>query len=402
LAEGESDFGGVLASNLDSPTHENLLWLMRKQKGPGAEWQARRFGRDKSEGFAPATTAAWSHTKRTLGIIGSMHVIWLRSFCFCLVLLLALALEAHGEDRPRSGAANFSPLSLSNALLSAGVDPTIVTEIKNDVAAKNYAKAEAELFSGFGTNAHQQIFLQVLGGVLFLDSKYLESGIAYKKAEKYGPLPETARFTLAMSYVELKRNSWAREELKRLNKEKPDQPLYTYWLGRLDYDDQRFANAKANFRKALEADSRFVRAFDGIGLCEEAVGNWNGAEENYRTANALNREQGSPFAWPPLTYGSMLSKLSRYAEAKLLLNEAVKIDPSLAKAYYELGRVEEQTSNRDAAFANFKTASAIDPHDPSPVYALFRLYKAAGREHLATITMARFRDLKAQQSKDNH
>jgi hypothetical protein len=36
------------------------------------------------------------------------------------------------------------------------------------------------------------------------------------------------------------------------------------------------------------------------------------------------------------------------------------------------------------------------------VYALFRLYKAAGKEHLAAITMARFRDLKAHQSKDNH
>jgi tetratricopeptide (TPR) repeat protein len=329
-------------------------------------------------------------------------MIWLRNFCFCLVLLPALAVEAHGEDRPRSGVADFSPLSLSNALLSAGVDPTIVTEIKNDVAAKNYTKAEAELFAGIGTSAHQQIFLQVLGGVLFLDSNYLESAIAYKKAEKYGPLPETARFTLAMNYVELKRNSWAREELKHLNKEKPDQPLYAYWLGRLDYDDQRFADAKANFRKALQADSHFVRGFDGVGLCEDALGNWNAAEENYRTANALNREQGSPFAWPPLNYGSMLLKVSRYAEAKLLLNEALKIDPSLGKAYYELGRVEEQISNPEAALADFRTASSLDPTDPSPVYALFRLYKAAGKEHLAAITMARFRDLKAQQSKDNH
>jgi tetratricopeptide (TPR) repeat protein len=358
--------------------------------------------RDKSEGLPRAGTAAWLHTNKTLSISGTCHVIPLRSFCFCLVLLLARGVETHGEDRPRSGVADLSPASLSSALLSAGVNLTIATEIKNDVATKNYVKAEAELLPRVGTGAHPQILLQVLGGVLFLDSKYLQAAIAYKKAEKYGALPETARFTLAMSYVELKRNSWAREELKRLKEEKPDQPLYAYWLGRLDYADQRFAVAKANFRRALEADAHFVRAFDGIGLCEEAIGNWKGAEENYRTANALNREQGSPFAWPPLNYGSMLSKLSRYAEAKLLLNEAVKIDPSLAKAYYELGRVEEQKSNRDAALANFKTASSIDPHDPSPVYALFRLYKAAGREHLATITMARFRELKAQQSKDNH
>lgn len=329
-------------------------------------------------------------------------MIQLRTFYLCLALRLVLSAENYRQDRPQSGNVDLSPASLSYALRSAGVDPTIVTEITDDVASKNYAKAEAELFAGIGTSAHQQIFLQVLGGVLFLDSKYLGAAIAYKKAEKYGALPETARFTLAMSYVELKRNSWAREELNRLNKEKPDQPLYAYWVGRLDYDEQRFADAKANFRKALEADPNFIRGFDGIGLCEDAVGNWNAAEENYRRANALNREQGSHFAWPPLDYGSMLSKLSRYPEAKLLLKEALIIDPSLAKAYYELGRVEERTSNQDAALADFKIASSLDPHDPSPVYALFRLYKATGREHLATITMARFRDLKAQESKDKH
>ena len=59
----------------------------------------------------------WSATIRIEGQhCGTCHMIWLKNFCFCLVLLPPLAVEAHGEDRPRSSVADFSPLALSNAL----------------------------------------------------------------------------------------------------------------------------------------------------------------------------------------------------------------------------------------------------------------------------------------------
>lgn len=312
----------------------------------------------------------------------------IRGQLFCLSLVFALACRAQPNEPV--------PSTISYDLLRAETDPATANEIQADLSAKAYAKAEEKLYARIRLSAHPKVLLEILGGVFFLDSKYLDSAIALKKAEKDGVLTEGGRFTLAMSYVELKRNAWARDELVRLRKDKPAQPLYSYWLGRLDYDDQKFAEAKANFKQALNLDSDFVRAYDGLGLCEEAMGNLRAAEENYERSNTLNRQRGKRSGWPPLDYGSMLRKAERYSEARALLNEALTIDPSLAKAYYERGKLEESLSNREAAIKDLNTASSLDPNDPSPVYSLFRLYQQAGEKDRASTMLARFRLLKQQ------
>jgi lipoprotein NlpI len=71
-------------------------------------------------------------------------------------------------------------------------------------------------------------------------------------------------------------------------------------------------------------------------------------------------------------------------------------DPRMSKAHYERGRLEESLSERDAAIADFQAAASLDPNDPSPVYALFRLYKQAGEADLAATMIARFRALTVQ------
>jgi tetratricopeptide (TPR) repeat protein len=318
-----------------------------------------------------------------------------------LLLIAPLVYCTSVQTEDNTGAAKLAPAPILYDLLRAELDTATANEIQREISAKAYAKAEENLYSRIKISAHPKVLLEILGGVFFLDSKYLDSAIAFKKAEEEGVLTEGGRFTLAMSYIELKRNAWARDELVRLRKEKPAQPLYSYWLGRLYYDDQRFADAEVNFRQALTADSQFIRAYDGMGLCEEAMGNMSAAEENYNRANMLNRRQQKRLAWPALDYGSMLRKAERYSAARALLNEALLIDPSLAKAYFELGKLEESLLNREAAIKNFSTAASLDPNDPYAVYSLYRLYRQAGDTNRAATMFDRFRILK-QQAELNH
>jgi tetratricopeptide (TPR) repeat protein len=315
----------------------------------------------------------------------------------CSFVLLAACAAMWSQDASSVSVRGLSAQSVSEALLNAGTSAATVQSIQADLSAKAYVQVESKLVAQIRTSVHPQSLLEILGGVFFLDLKYLDSAIAFKKAEKYGPLTTRERFMLAMSYIELKRNRWAREELRRLSKDAPAEPLYPYWLGRLDYDDQRFADGRTNFKKAIQVNSHFVRAYDGLGLCEEALGNLMAAEENYQSANTLNREQGSHLAWPALNYGALLRRSSRYEQAKALLNEALKIDPSLAKAYYERGRVEESLGHRDSALKDLNEASTLDPHDPSPLYSMFRIYKESGQTELAATAMARFRAVKGGQ-----
>lgn len=300
----------------------------------------------------------------------------------------------------KTSTADLEPAAMSYDLLRAETDPTTANEIQADVLAKAYDKAEEKLYARIQVSTHPKVLLEILGRVFFLDAKYLDSAIAFKKAEKDGALTEGGRFTLVMSYIELKRNAWARDELVRLRKQSPAQPLYSYWLGRLAYDEQRFTEAEVNFTKVLNVDPHFVRAYDGLGLCQEAMGNTKAAEESYKRANTLNRRSDKRLAWPPLDYGSMLRKEGRYSEARALFEEALAVDPSLANAYYELGRLEEGVSNRDAAIRDLTIASSLDPADPSAVYSLFRLYKQAGDARHAATMLVRFRHLK--QGLDQH
>ncbi len=330
----------------------------------------------------------------------SIPAVRLPSCCLCLLCLLALAVRSQTGPGGSSTTADISPDLSLRTLLRHEIGEREAALIESAIDSKGYGNAEEALAKRIQTSAHSAVLLQVLGSILFRDAKYLPSAIAFKKAEQYGALPEKARFTLAMDYVELKRNTWAHDELARLEKAQPLAPLYPYWQGRVAYDDQQFAAARTSFRKSVALDPSFVRAYDGLGLCEEALGQESAAEENYRRANFLNRRQGSRFAWPPLDYGILLRKQSRYPEAKALLKEASHIDPVLAKAYYELGRLEESTAQWTSAITNLQTAAALDPHDAASVYALARLYQTTGRKELAAAALERFRLLKAQLSGD--
>jgi tetratricopeptide (TPR) repeat protein len=286
---------------------------------------------------------------------------------------------------------------VSERLQAAGLTPKAAAEIQADISNKAFSQAETKMLAQIENSRHPEALLEILGGLFFLDHNYLQAAIAYKKAESHNALTENGRFTLVMSYIELKRTNWARDELLRLEKENPAQPLYPYWLGRIQYDNQDFANGIARFNQALAIDPQFVRAYDGRALCEEAIGDVAAAEESYKRANALNRKQTKPSSSPPLDYGSMLAKAGRSEEAAALLKEALTIDPHRAKGYFELGRIEEKHSHLEMAIRDFETAAKLDPNDPSPVYRLFALYSRKGDKQRAEEMEARFRAINAAQ-----
>jgi tetratricopeptide (TPR) repeat protein len=96
--------------------------------------------------------------------------------------------------------------------------------------------------------------------------------------------------------------------LEKLAEAKPKNPLYPYWQGRLDYDQQKLSDAAAKFEKAIALDSGFVKAYDSLGLCLEDMGKYNEAIQQYQRAVQLNRDSKVHSAWPPLNLGILLVK----------------------------------------------------------------------------------------------
>jgi len=291
------------------------------------------------------------------------------------------------EDIPSSG---LSPDSVSALPLG----DTERAALQDAVKSRDYPRAETLLAKEIERRPKSRELLTALGTILFLDGKYLSCAIALKKAEAVSPLGDRDRFTLALSYIILKHPDWARPELEKLARSNPRDPLYPYWLGRLDYDAMQYKAAAAQLQEALDLDPMFMKAYDNLGLTYEALGQYDDAIRIYQQAVTLNRQQKLPSPWPPLNLGTLLVKLGRRPEAENCLQESLRYDPRFPKAHYQLGLLLEKQKRDEEAIRELTLAADSDPTYPEPYYVLGRMYERRGEKEKADAAWAAFRKLK--------
>jgi tetratricopeptide (TPR) repeat protein len=251
-------------------------------------------------------------------------------------------------------------------------------EISRAIANHDYAKAEELLIDSYHAQPNSPKALLLLGGVFFLDAKYLNSASALEKANAAGVLDERSRFTLAMAYVNLNRPDLARPELQKLVAAAPKQSLYCYWLGRLDFADQKFQSGIAHFNQAIALDPHFSRAYDFRGLCYAALAEPEKALTELNRAVELNRASPRPSPWPSFDLGEELYKLGQTEQAQKFFKESLSYDPKFAKAFFQMGLVEEKLGHDQEAIRNLRSAIALDNRDPAFHHALDRLLRRAG------------------------
>jgi len=287
-------------------------------------------------------------------------------------------------------------LAIQN-LADLQLDPSLQAELSEAMGRRDYPRAETILVAEAERDpksARTAKLLSMAGGVFFLDGKYLNSAIAWKKAEAIAPLDERSRFTLAMAYIKLHRGDWARTELEKLVVSAPEKPLYLYWLARLDYDTQSYAMAIARLHKIVEMDPNMMRAYDTLGLCYDYLGQFDEAIRNYTIAADLNRRQLKPSPWPHLDLAISLISVNRVPEAEKSAREAVKYEPRLAQAHYQLGRVLEMQGSLQEAVQELNQAAALEPSYPEPHLLLGRIYHRLGQAQPAQAEIERYQKLK--------
>src|SRR5712691_5735836 len=92
-------------------------------------------------------------------------------------------------------------------------------QVATALRQKDYKKAEEILVAETELDPKSlraAKLLEFSGGLFFLDGQYVNSVIAWKKAEAIAPLDERTRFTLAMAYVKLNRQQLAWPEMEEL------------------------------------------------------------------------------------------------------------------------------------------------------------------------------------------
>ncbi len=277
---------------------------------------------------------------------------------------------------------------LRRALEKAGNGEAAVAELSN----QHYARVEemleqAKRYDG----ASPAELLSLQGAVAFLAGDMREAVLHFQEATKIAPLSDGDAFTLAMALVNLGDDAGSRAILTNLAQKYPQQALYVYWLGRLDYDQRRYEEAVEKLKKSVELDPNSPRFWDSLGLAYDMEGRIEQAHEAFQKAANLNRTQPRPSPWPPQDLGYCLLRMDHPQEAEIALREALRYDSNLAQAYYHLGRTLEKQGRDVEAIDEYKAAISNDASSPDACYSLAMLYRKLHRDAEASAMFAEYR-----------
>lgn len=307
--------------------------------------------------------------------MSSQHRSFLAPCVLALFILEPSALRAQASAQSIQPAQSFSQVD------ALALPPAATSQLKQALKAHDYTAAEKLLLAKISSDPHSPEaarVLQFLGGVYFLDHDAFHAAVAWNKAKAIAPLPPTLGFSLAMAYIRIGHPDWARKQLQALAGENGKNALYPYWLGRLDYDAHHYDNAILQFQKAIQLAPDMAQAYNNLGLCHYRQRQNRLAVVNYQKAIGLNLKSGHPDAWPYLNLAITERALDQRHEAEAHLREAIRLDPNLAPAHFQLGNILEDSGQTTDAISEFKAAARLDADYAEPHYALARIYKKLG------------------------
>jgi tetratricopeptide (TPR) repeat protein len=307
-----------------------------------------------------------------------------RALLLTPLLALAFVEPASPSGGPAPAAEDAAP-HLS-AAASLGLPAPRAAELQQAIDAHNYPTAEKILLAEIDRDPHSASaghMLAFAGTIYFLNQDYLNAAIAWKKSDAIAPLDPSLRFSLAMTYIRIAHSDWARPELELLAQHFPPNPLFPYWLGRVDYDAHQYDAAIRHFQHAIELDPSMARAYDNLGLCYYFENQNEPAVKSYNKAIELGRGSQHPSPWPYLNLAVTQQFLGQLPDAEANLHEALRLDPSLASAHFQLGAVLEDLDQLEKAVVELREAARLSPTYAEPHSVLARIYHKLGQQQAA-------------------
>lgn len=269
------------------------------------------------------------------------------------------------------------------AIGSLQLSPEAAGQLQKAMNEHDYINAEKLLLAEIDRDSHSARAARLLayaGAVYFRNQDYMNAAIAWKKSEAIAPLAPNVRLSLAMAYIRISHPDWARTVLVALAAQNDKAAIYPYWLGRLAYDGHEYNQAIEYFKQAIKLDPEMARAYDNLGLCYYYQNQNDLAVSNYEKSIELERGSAHASAWPYLNLAITQQFLNRLPEAEKNLREAIRIEPDLAKAHFQLGTVLDDLDRPQEALAELREAARLDAAYPEPHMAMARLLHKLGRE----------------------
>jgi tetratricopeptide (TPR) repeat protein len=223
--------------------------------------------------------------------------------------------------------------------------------------------------------------------------KIKEARSTYERLLVLNPDSEEACLYLSRSYVAEKLYKEAHAILANCEKRATDNPVFSFFKGRIEYDRGNKSAAKVYFEKSLKIDPNYAQAALAIGALYEEKENFLAALKVYKNfvdveANSNNtqvlsrlvtimfsQEKNSeviPYAETlssldnadlnlKVRLGLLYSDVERYEEAAKLFKDVLESVPESDKVLYYLGALNQQTNKPADAVSYFKRITNASP-----------------------------------------
>jgi tetratricopeptide (TPR) repeat protein len=242
--------------------------------------------------------------------------------------------------------------------------------------------------------------------------KTKEARATYQRLLTLNPDSEEACLYLSRSYVAEKLYKEAHALLSSCEKRATDNPVYSFFKGRIEYDRGNKTQAKVFFEKSLKIDPSYAQAALAIGALYEEKENFQAALKIYKTfvddeANSTNTQvlgrlvtimfsleknaDVIPYAETlssldgtdlnlKVRLGLLYSDVERYDEAAKLFQDVLVSVPESDKVLYYLGALNQQTNKPVEAVSYFKRITSTSPLFGDAGIQVGQLMSALARE----------------------
>jgi len=288
----------------------------------------------------------------------------LHLICACILLNVSLpnGRAAQLPSTPEVGGVSTSSLARAATLTQNG-DFTAAESRARAVIAADPDSAKAHY---------------LLGYILNRESRASESLAEYTAAARLQTPTANDLAIVALDYVLLKDYPDADTWLSKATAWQPSNALYWYYLGRVKYGLNAFADAIATFTKALALEPRNVRDEYNIGLCLEGLGHFDQAEKAYRLSLQWQQDALSQDAQPFYDLGVLLARENRAEEALPYLKKAAVLDGRNPAIREKLGMIEDTLKKLPEAQSDLEIAVSLAPHSAALHFQLGRIYQKRG------------------------
>lgn len=243
------------------------------------------------------------------------------------------------------------------------------------------------------SNSKDETVGLILASVYTSLEKPREARSTYQRLLAINPESEEACLYLARSYAGEKLFKEAHGLLSGCEKKATDNPVFSYFRGRVEYDRGNKAQAKVFFQKSMDIDPTYSQAALALGALYEEKENFQAALKIYKDfladdSNSANTQVLSrlvtimfsmeknteviPYAETLVSLdgtdlnlkvrlGLLYSDVERYEEAAKLFKDVLEVVPDSDKVLYYLGALNQQINQAPEAIDYFKRIPASSP-----------------------------------------